>query len=57
MEENELVEPMRGRPPSEEDQGENSTVCEQVRETLLIKCVYNYFSLHRLASLNALQDK
>ncbi|KAF4083892.1 hypothetical protein AMELA_G00122530 [Ameiurus melas] len=29
MEENELVEPKRGRPPSEEDQGEDSTVCEQ----------------------------
>lgn len=31
MEENELLNPERSRTPSEEDLGENSTVCEQVR--------------------------
>lgn len=41
MEENELLNPRRSRTPSEEDPGENSTVCEQVRLTLDIKWVYD----------------
>lgn len=34
MEENEFMKPKRSRSPFEEDQGENSTECEQVRLTL-----------------------
>lgn len=56
MEENELVKPKRSQSPSEEDQSENSTVCQQVREIMYIKCAYDYISLHSIASLNALWE-